>query len=33
MDKGTKVLYLRREGNYPERPWKIIAKFFLPKDG
>ena len=31
MDKGTKVLYLRREGNSPEHPWKIVAKFFLPK--
>ena len=32
MDKGAKVLYFRREGNYPERPWKIVAKFFLPND-
>jgi type II secretory pathway predicted ATPase ExeA len=32
-DKGAKVLYLRREGNYPERPWKIVAKLFLPKEG
>ncbi len=31
-DKGVKVLYLRREGEYPERPWKIVAKFFLPED-
>jgi general secretion pathway protein A len=31
-DQGTKVLYLRREGNYPDHPWKIVAKFFLPKD-
>jgi len=29
-DKGIKVLYLRREDNYPEHPWKIVAKFFLP---
>ena len=33
MDKGTKVLYLRREGIYPDHPWKIVAKFFLPKEG
>ena len=31
-DQGIKVLYLRREGNYPEQPWKIVAKFFLPKN-
>jgi hypothetical protein len=31
-DQGIKVLYLRREGNYPEQPWKIVAKFFLPKE-
>ncbi|MDX1776658.1 MAG: AAA family ATPase, partial [Desulfobulbales bacterium] len=30
-DEGVKVLYLRREGSYPGRPWKITAKFFLPK--
>ena len=32
MDKGTKVLYLRKDATNPERPWKIVAKFFLPKD-
>jgi hypothetical protein len=31
-DQGIKVLYLRREGNYPEQPWKIVAKFFLPSE-
>jgi hypothetical protein len=31
-DQGIKVLYLRREGVYPEHAWKIVAKFFLPKN-
>ena len=31
-DQGIKVLYLRREGTYPEQPWKIVAKFFLPSE-
>ena len=31
-DKGIKVLYFRREGIFPERPWKIVAKFFLPTE-
>jgi hypothetical protein len=30
-DKGTKVLFLQRDAISADRPWKIVAKFFLPE--